>query len=140
MLDICNRILPNNRRVEYNCSDFLNLIILAHIRTLTILNLFRVGRFSTISGTIFFCGANSLEFLVDKAFLTLFKKYLRKIMKTYTCMNFIRGMYRNYKVIIMLVSNGLAVRLATVCDYMMTSVYYIMFSLYILDVFSLLFV
>ena len=36
--------------------------------------IFRVGRFSPISDTMFFCGANSLEFLVDRAFLTLFKK------------------------------------------------------------------
>ena len=98
----------------------------------------RVRRFSPISDTMFFCGANSLEFLVDRALLTLFKKYLEKIMKTYTCMNVIRSMYRNYKVLIMLVMTGLAVRLAIVCDKMITSVYCIMFSLYILDVFSLL--
>ena len=74
--------------------------------------IFRVGRFSPISDTMFFCCANSLEFLVDRAFLTLFKKYLRKMMKTYTCMNVIRGMHRKYKVLIMLVMKDLAVSLA----------------------------
>ena len=102
--------------------------------------IFRVGRFSPISNAMFFCDANLLEFLVDRAFLILFKKYLRKIMKRYTCMNIIRGMYRKYKVPIMLVMNGLVVRLASVCDYMITGVYCIKFSLHILDVFSLLFV
>ena len=61
-------------------------------------------------------------------------------MKTYTCMNVIRGMYWKYKVLIMLVMNGLAERLATVCNYMITSIYCMMFSLYIHNVISLLFV
>ena len=51
-----------------------------------------------------------------------------------------KGMYWKYKVLIMLVMNGLAVRLAPLCDYVIISVYCIMFSLYILNVFSLLFV